>query len=76
MTGDMTYYDVSLGACGWVNDGMTEDVAALSHVLMGNQSNGNPYCGKVITISYGVKTATASIVDKCMGCVSLFFPYV
>lgn len=37
---------------------------------MGTQSNGNPYCGKTITIqckATGKKT-TATVVDKCMGC--------
>jgi expansin (peptidoglycan-binding protein) len=37
---------------------------------MGTQSNGNPYCGKTITVkctSTG-KTTTAKVVDKCMGC--------
>jgi len=37
---------------------------------MGTQSNGNPYCGKMVTIkctSTG-KTTTAKAVDKCMGC--------
>jgi len=39
---------------------------------MGTQSNGNPYCGKMITIkctSTG-KTTIAKVVDKCMGCTS------
>lgn len=25
-------------------------------------------CGKTVTIEYGGKTATATVVDKCMGC--------
>jgi expansin (peptidoglycan-binding protein) len=41
---------------------------ALSHLLMGTQSNGNPYCGKTITVNYKGKTTTAKVVDKCMGC--------
>jgi expansin (peptidoglycan-binding protein) len=51
------------------NDGSTEKVVALPYGLMGTQSNGNPYCGKTITVSYGGKTTTATVVDKCMGCV-------
>jgi expansin (peptidoglycan-binding protein) len=43
-------------------------VVALSHLFMGTQSNGNPYCGKTITIQYGGKTTTAVVKDKCMGC--------
>jgi hypothetical protein len=64
----MTYYDAGLGACGWTTDGETEDVVALSHVLMGTQSNGNPYCGKTITIKLNGKSIVAKVVDKCMGC--------
>jgi len=51
------------------NDGDTERIVALPHGLMGTQSNGNPYCGKTITISYQGKTTTATVQDKCMGCV-------
>jgi rare lipoprotein A (peptidoglycan hydrolase) len=38
---------------------------------MGPESNGNAYCGKTVTItcpSTG-KTTTATIVDRCEGCV-------
>jgi len=43
---------------------------------MGSESNDgtggmNPYCGKMITVSYGGKTTTAKVVDKCMGCDTL-----
>ncbi|PQE27565.1 allergen asp f7 protein [Rutstroemia sp. NJR-2017a BBW] len=63
-TGDITFYDAGLGACGWTTDGTTEAIIALPYELMGTQSNGNPYCGLYVTISYGGKT----VVDKCMGC--------
>lgn len=68
--GDLTYYDVGMGACGWDDSGkdMTDNIVALSHIVMGAQSNGNPYCGKSITISYGGKTIQAIVRDKCMGC--------
>ncbi|EGC42057.1 hypothetical protein HCEG_01419 [Histoplasma capsulatum var. duboisii H88] len=36
--------------------------------LMGDLSNSNPYCGKMVTITYGGKTVTAMVKDKCMGC--------
>jgi hypothetical protein len=69
--GDITHYDTAgTGACGWTNDGDTENVVALPHGLMGTQSNDNPYCGLYITIqciATGNNT-TAKIVDKCMGC--------
>lgn len=36
--------------------------------MMGTQSNGNPFCGKSVTIKLGSKTVQAKVVDKCMGC--------
>ena len=69
--GDLTFYDPvmeSWGACGWHNDGLTEKVVALPVGLMGAQSNGNPYCGKYITILHKGKSTVAKVVDKCMGC--------
>ncbi|KAM3082067.1 hypothetical protein ACMFMG_004519 [Clarireedia jacksonii] len=65
--GDLTYYDVGLGACGWTNTD-SQMVVALSHGLMGTQSNGNPNCGKKIKVSYGGKSVVVEVVDKCMGC--------
>lgn len=69
-SGDLTYYQVGLGACGEDDSGKddTDNIVALSHLLMGEQSNGNPYCGKTITISYGGKQVVATVKDKCMGC--------
>ena len=67
-TGDITYYDTGLGACGTTNDGLSENVVALPYGLMGTANNNNPYCGKRITIACNGKTATAVVVDKCMGC--------
>ncbi|KAK0638727.1 RlpA-like double-psi beta-barrel-protein domain-containing protein-containing protein, partial [Cercophora newfieldiana] len=69
-TGELTFFQVGLGACGFNDAGKdkTENIVALSHLLMGEQSNGNPYCGKTITVSYGGKTAQAVVRDKCMGC--------
>lgn len=68
-TGDITYYQAGLGACGLTTDGDTDMVIALPHELMGTQSNGNPYCGKTVTISANGHKITAIVVDKCMGCV-------
>ncbi|PQE30511.1 allergen Asp F7 protein [Rutstroemia sp. NJR-2017a WRK4] len=67
-TGDITFYVAGLGSCGWTTDGDTEAIIALPYELMGTQSNGNPYCGLYVTISYGGKTVNAKVVDKCMGC--------
>ncbi|RAO64033.1 uncharacterized protein BHQ10_000045 [Talaromyces amestolkiae] len=67
-TGDGTYYDTatSLSApsyCDTANDGTTENVVALSQAIM-NES----LCGASITVTYDGKTATGTVVDKCMGC--------
>lgn len=68
-SGDITFYEAGLGACGLTSDGSSENVVALPHEFMGTQSNGNPFCGKTVTIVYGGKTVQATVVDKCMGCV-------
>ena len=69
-TGDLTYYTVGLGACGEDQTGqdMTGNIVAISHLLMGEQSNGNPMCGKSITIKANGKTCHGIVTDKCMGC--------
>ena len=46
----------------------SENIVALSHLVMGTQSNGNPMCDQTITISAKGKTTTATVRDKCMGC--------
>lgn len=68
--GDITFYEAGLGACGITSDGTVDRVVALPYGLMGTQSNGNPYCGKTITIKCDAtgKTTTAVVTDKCMGC--------
>ena len=36
---------------------------------MGTQSNGNPYCGRSVSIKASDgSTVTAKVGDKCMGC--------
>lgn len=68
--GQATFFDAGLGSCGVTNNGEAQDIVALPHAFMGPQSNGNPYCGRRVRISHGGKTATGTIQDKCMGCVS------
>lgn len=67
-TGDITFYDAGLGSCGWTTDGSSEYVVALSHLLIGEKSNDNPYCGRMIEVTRGGKSVKAKVVDKCMGC--------
>ncbi|CZS98538.1 hypothetical protein WAI453_005745 [Rhynchosporium graminicola] len=68
-SGDITFYEAGMGACGETNNGETDKVIALPVGMMGAQSNGNPYCGKTVTIKKGSKNTTAIVMDKCMGCV-------
>ena len=67
--GAITYYDVAAGltACGSTYKG-TDLVAALPSAVFGSQSNGNPKCGKGITLTVGGKSVKVKVVDKCGGC--------
>ncbi|KAI0856456.1 RlpA-like double-psi beta-barrel-protein domain-containing protein-containing protein [Xylaria cubensis] len=62
-TGDITYYQPGLGACGETNSD-SDAVVAMSP----SQYTGN--CGKSITITKDGKTAKAKVVDKCPACAS------
>jgi len=50
-TGDITYYDVGLGSCGWIST-PDEAVVAIPHGMMSNgvNPNDNPLCGTTITL--------------------------
>ena len=70
-TGDMTHYDVATSmanpsSCGNANNGASDDVVALSHLLMPNKE----FCGKKINLFNPVtgKSGTATVVDTCEGC--------
>ncbi|ETN43068.1 uncharacterized protein HMPREF1541_02226 [Cyphellophora europaea CBS 101466] len=68
-TGDVTHYDGGLGACGWNVDTASDMAIALPHGLMGTQSNGNPYCGRSLSIKASDGSVVkATVGDKCMGC--------
>lgn len=73
-TGQLTFYDIGLGACGWTNNN-GEMVAAVSHLLYdgfdgywGTNPNNNPICGKKAVIHFEGKEITVTIVDRCEGC--------
>ena len=63
-----------LGACGWTN--VSQDpIVAVSAQLFDNwpgyngwNPNDNPICGKHLTISYGGKSLTVQVADRCPGC--------
>jgi len=76
MTGDGTYYDAGLGACGWVNTN-SDYIAAVSHEVFdgyggftGTNPNDNPICGTMITATFEGKSVTVKIVDRCGGCIN------
>ncbi|OCK73215.1 hypothetical protein K432DRAFT_267451, partial [Lepidopterella palustris CBS 459.81] len=67
--GDITYYipDGGKGACGW-NIQNSDMQVALASGMMGEQSNGNPWCNKRIKILHDGIIHSTIIGDKCMGC--------
>ncbi|OQV15016.1 hypothetical protein BV898_10776 [Hypsibius exemplaris] len=71
-TGDGTYYNVGMGACGRVNSD-SELVAAVSTTVYGRYANPNnaAICGQCALVQHGHrKRVKVTIVDKCMGCKS------
>lgn len=73
-SGQGTYYETGLGACGITNSD-TDLIAAVSWELFdsypgydGVNPNTNPVCGKQVTASYQGKTTTVTITDRCTGC--------
>ncbi|KIW31871.1 uncharacterized protein PV07_03460 [Cladophialophora immunda] len=68
--GDVTHWDGGLGACGWNVDTSSDYEIALPYAFMGTQSNGNPYCGRSVTLYNPTSgtTVQATVGDKCMGC--------
>lgn len=68
--GDGTFYQVATSMtspsfCDTANDGNSENVVALSVDLITQEM-----CGKTVTVSHNGKTATGTVVDKCMSCTS------
>jgi len=73
-SGDGTFYSTGLGSCGITNnDG--QNIVAVSHLLydsfpgyQGGNPNNNPICGRKVVASYGGKSVTLTITDRCTGC--------
>ncbi|KAI8938539.1 hypothetical protein NX059_004425 [Plenodomus lindquistii] len=77
-TGDLTYYDPGLGACG-IDSGDDDAVVAVSHYTFdaaqtGSDPNQNPLCGRKIR-ARRVNEATGksvsidvTVTDRCTGC--------
>ncbi|KAF5234374.1 hypothetical protein FANTH_12154 [Fusarium anthophilum] len=74
--GQLTYYEVGLGACGQDSTGQDEtgNIVAISKFLynaakIDENPNHNPLCGSTIIIkNSNGKTSHATILDKCEGC--------
>jgi len=72
-TGEATYYDTGLTACGSVNnDG--QKIAAVSHLLFdsfpgaGPNPNLNPVCGRKVRATYKGNSVEVEIRDRCTAC--------
>jgi hypothetical protein len=73
-TGDLTWYDVGLGACG-ITSTPDQAIVAISQDIFDSPQyktanpNLNPLCGKTVTITgKGGVSYTATVVDRCVGC--------
>ncbi|KAF8978308.1 RlpA-like double-psi beta-barrel-protein domain-containing protein-containing protein [Cyathus striatus] len=74
ITGDVTYYDAGLGACGIQNTN-SDFIAAVSTQYFdsfpgynGVNPNSNPLCGRNIQVAYQGRTVTVAVTDRCGGC--------
>ncbi|KAJ3719877.1 hypothetical protein C8R42DRAFT_101846 [Lentinula raphanica] len=62
-TGDFTYYEAGLGACGSTNTAQDSIVA-----LNSDQWDNGAHCYKMVSLSYQGKTVTAQVTDQCPTC--------
>ncbi|KAJ3795105.1 RlpA-like double-psi beta-barrel-protein domain-containing protein-containing protein [Lentinula aff. detonsa] len=72
-SGDGTWYETGLGACGITNTDGDPIVAAAWQTFdqypgATANPNDNPICNKQVTLYYGGKSVTATITDRCAGC--------
>ena len=78
-TGDLTYYEPGLGACG-ITSSSSDNIVAVSHTLFdaaqtGSDPNQNPLCGRKIRAKRykegtGERSVDLTVVDRCVGCKS------
>ncbi|KAH8891080.1 hypothetical protein GQ53DRAFT_747331 [Thozetella sp. PMI_491] len=78
-TGDLTYFNLAVGACGGTNSD-SDLVCAVGHDVFdaastGSDPNHNPLCGKKIRIvrdnvegGQGNVSVDVTVVDRCVGC--------
>lgn len=72
-SGDGTFFEPGLGACG-VTNGPNDLIVAVSAQLYDSfpgatpNPNNNPICQESITASFEGKSVTVKVVDRCTGC--------
>ncbi|KAL8408533.1 hypothetical protein RB594_007098 [Gaeumannomyces avenae] len=70
--GDITWYNVGLGACGKQNVDTDLIVALNKADFDPSTPNGNPnnnkLCGKKMRVSYNGKSVDVTLRDRCAGC--------
>ncbi|KAK7694839.1 hypothetical protein QCA50_002027 [Cerrena zonata] len=73
-SGDGTFYDTGLGACGITNSD-SDFIAAIGHGgfdsfpgYNGANPNNNPICNKEALVHYQGKSVKVKITDRCGGC--------
>ena len=65
-SGNATYYSLSgTGACGDHVNARTQKLVAVSDSWF---ESGNPICNKKLKVTYGGKSITVKVKDKCPGC--------
>ncbi|KAI0522006.1 hypothetical protein F5B22DRAFT_513373 [Xylaria bambusicola] len=78
-SGDITYYDLGLGACGYDDGSNSENIVAISHLdwyargpgtSLGIDMPNHVWCNKMITITANGKSTTAKVHDICPSCAS------
>jgi hypothetical protein len=76
-SGELTYYDPGLGACG-LSSTSSQNIVAVAHSLFdaaqtGSDPNQNPLCGRKIRAKRvkegsGERSVDLTVVDRCTGC--------
>jgi hypothetical protein len=71
-SGDLTYYEPGLGACG-ITSSSSDSICAVSHLVFdaaqtGSNPNANPLCGLKIRLRRNDESVDVTVVDRCVGC--------
>ncbi|TKX26542.1 hypothetical protein C1H76_1074 [Elsinoe australis] len=77
-TGDFTYYEPGMGACG-ITSSSSEDIVAVSKIIFdaaqtGSDPNQNPLCGRRLRAKRfneqtgSQRSVDLTVVDRCVGC--------